>query len=67
MGPANRPSWLRLPFHRGKVSHGADPRPFSFTLVHVIPRQGHAVELLRELRLKNHQTPWRNANSLEAR
>ncbi len=56
VGPENGPSWLRLPFHRGKVSHGADPRPSSFTLVHVIPRQGHAVPLPRELRLKNHQT-----------
>ena len=50
------PSRLRLPFHRSKSSHGADPSPFSFTLVHVIPRQGHAVQLSRELRLKNHQT-----------
>ena len=56
VGPENRPLWLRLPFHWGKVSHGTDPRPLLFTLVHVIPRQGHAIKLPRELRLKNHQT-----------
>ncbi len=56
VGPENRPLWLRLPFHWGKVSHGTDPRPLLFTLVNVIPRQGHAIQLPRELRLKNHQT-----------
>src|SRR3954463_6443473 len=56
VGPENPPSRPRIPFHRSTSSHGTDPSPFSFTLVHVIPRQGHAVELPRELRLKNHQT-----------
>src|SRR4029077_1910901 len=56
VGPENLLSRLRLPFHRSESSHGTDPSPVSFTLVHVIPRQGHAVQLPRELRLKNHQT-----------
>src|SRR4030095_16875205 len=55
VGPENRPLWLRLPFHWGKVSHGTDPRPLLFTLVNVIPRPGHAIQLPRELRLKNHE------------
>jgi len=55
-GPENPPSRLRLPFHRSESSHRADPSPVSFTLVHVVPRQGHAVQVPRELRLKNHQT-----------
>ena len=54
--PKNLPSRLRLPFHRSESSRCTDPSPVSFTLVHVIPRQGHAVQLPRELRLKNHQT-----------
>ena len=56
VGPENPPSRLRLPFHQSESSHCTDPNPVSFTLVHVIPRQGHAVQLPRELRLKNHQT-----------
>jgi hypothetical protein len=49
-------SRLRLSFYRSESSHRTDPSPVSFTLVHVIPRRGHAVHLPRELRLKNHQT-----------
>src|SRR6478735_12746014 len=56
VGPENPPSRPRIPFHRSTSSHGTDPNSFSFTLVHVIPRQGHAVQLPRELRLENHQT-----------
>src|SRR5436190_21255091 len=52
----DRTSRLRLPFHQSESSHCTDPSPVSFTLVHVIPRQGHAVQLPRELRLKDHQT-----------
>src|SRR3954447_7852647 len=55
-GPENPPSRLRLPFHQSESSYRTDPNPVSFTLVHVISRQGNAVQLPRELRLKNHQT-----------
>ena len=41
---------------RGASPHCTGPSPFSFALVHVIARQRHAVQLPRELRLKNHQT-----------
>jgi hypothetical protein len=43
------------PFHRNESSRGTDARPFSFTFVHVVPSQRHAVQLSRELRLKDHQ------------